>query len=270
GTKNPSGEADPIIVHPDVRRMLLTQKAFAEGNRMLVYYLASQLDLVEHPEPSIRQAAKTRLDFMTPIAKAFATETGFESANLALQCFGGHGYIREWGVEQNVRDARIAMLYEGTTGVQALDLLSRKVLGSGGVMLEQFLAEVEAFCASAASGRHAPDFIDQLRVLIDEWREISALVGESAQDDPDLIGAASVNYLMYAGYVALAYFWARAATRSADNIASLDEPAAFYSAKIATARFYYEQILPRTRTCVAGIRAGSGSLMALEEAHFAF
>ena len=144
---NPDAPADPIIVHPDVRRMLLTQKAFSEGGRMLIAYLAKNVDMVKagKDEAAIK-AADERLALLTPVAKAFMSETGFESASLGLQCFGGHGYISEWGMEQNVRDSRIAMLYEGTTGVQAIDLLGRKIMGTKGKTLKDYIKEIEAFC----------------------------------------------------------------------------------------------------------------------------
>ena len=271
GPKNPDGPADPIIVHPDVRRMLLTQKAFAEGNRLLVYYLAQQIDLVERSEDAeVREASQRRLDFMTPIAKAFATETGHEAANLGLQCFGGHGYIREWGVEQNVRDARIAMLYEGTTGIQALDLLSRKVLGSGGKMLEEFADEIDAFCAEQRHDPRMLPFVQRLEMLVKEWKQLTGHVAEKAADNADEIGAASVNYLMYSGYVCLAYLWARSAVVAAAGLETDSSEEDFYRAKINTARFYFDHLLPRTQACVASIEAGADSVMAMPEEHFRF
>lgn len=271
GPKYPDQPADPIIVHPDVRRMLLTQKAFAEGSRMMSAYLAMQLDVADkHSDETIRKQARNRLEFMTPIAKAFATETGFESANLGLQCFGGHGYIREWGVEQNVRDARIAMLYEGTTGIQALDLLGRKVLGSGGKLLSPFIEDIQQFCEQAPQTPELDKMTDALRTLAQEWTELTTNIGERASQNPDEVGAASVNYLMYAGYVSLAYFWARTVAVALPNAGESHEEQDFYSAKIATAEFYFQQILPRTRTCVAVMAAGSESLMTLGEDQFWF
>ncbi|MEM1113173.1 MAG: acyl-CoA dehydrogenase C-terminal domain-containing protein [Pseudomonadota bacterium] len=271
GAKNPEGPADPIIVHPDVRRMLMTQKAFAEGNRMLVYYLARHIDVVEDgQDQAARAASQDRLDFLTPVAKAFATETGFESANLGMQCLGGHGYIREWGLEQNVRDARIAMLYEGTTGIQALDLLSRKVLGSGGKMVADFTQEIEHFCRSATGEPELEPYLIELRELVDEWRAISLRIAEDAEKDLEVVGAVSVQYLMYAGYVSLAYLWARAYSAALLGLAQSPQDADFYRAKQSTAAFYFEHILPRTRTCSEIISAGASSLMSLPEEHFRF
>lgn len=271
GPKNPDGPADPIIVHPDVRRMLLTQKAFAEGNRLLVYYLAKHIDLVERSsDHATREASGRRLDFMTPIAKAFATETGFEAASLALQCFGGHGYIREWGVEQNLRDARIAMLYEGTTGIQALDLLSRKVLGSGGAMLTAFTDEIQRFCDRPDHGQALSPQLRRLQQLIGEWQSLTESIGQKAVANPDEIGAASVNYLMYSGYVCLAYFWLRAMACAGEKLQQQPADADFYRSKLLTGKFYFDHILPRTRACAAVIEAGAESLMALDQAHFQF
>jgi len=271
GAKNPDGPADPIIVHPDVRRMLLTQKAFTEGNRMLAYFAAKQVDLMERAESEEeRKAADQLLSFLTPIAKAFMTETGYESANLALQCFGGHGFISEWGVEQNVRDCRISMLYEGTTGVQALDLLGRKVLGSGGELLKGFTKIVHKFCQAQADNEALREFIEPLTALNKEWGELTMHIGGKAMENADEVGAASVDYLMYSGYVTLAYFWALAAAKSQQTLAAGTSDEAFYKAKLSTARFYYQRILPRTQTCVATIKSGVNNLMELDVDDFAF
>lgn len=271
GVKNPSGPADPIIVHPDVRRMLLTQKAFAEGNRMLLYFTALQVDVSENSEDAEdKKIAEDLLALLTPIAKAFLTETGFESANLALQCFGGHGYIQEWGVEQNVRDARISMLYEGTTGVQALDLLGRKILMTQGETLKRFTKIIHKFCLAEADNKKLKAFIAPLAKLNQEWGEMTTQVGFKAMRDRDEVGAASVDYLMYSGYVALAYFWARAAKTAAAAIKDDASDKSFYRAKLHTARFYYDRILPRTRSHLAAIESGAENLMALDEESFIF
>lgn len=271
GPKNPDGPADPIIVHPDVRRMLLTQKAFAEGNRMLAYFAAQQVDLMEGAETEEeRKAADDLLSFLTPIAKAFMTETGYEAANLGLQCFGGHGFISEWGAEQNVRDCRISMLYEGTTGVQALDLLGRKVLGSGGELLKGFTKVVHKFCQAQADNEALREFIEPLATLNKEWGEITMHIGGKAMENADEVGAASVDYLMYSGYVTLAYFWALAAAKSQETLAAGTTDEDFYKAKLSTARFYYQRILPRTQTCVATMKSGVDNLMELDADNFAF
>lgn len=269
GVKNKQGPADPIIVHPDVRRMLLTQKAFAEGNRMLLYFTALQVDISENSsDEGIKKEAEDLLALLTPIAKAFLTETGCESANLALQCFGGHGYIQEWGVEQNVRDARIATLYEGTTGVQALDLLGRKILMTQGETLKRFTKIIHKYCQSQEDNKKLKEFIVPLTKLYQEWGEMTTQVGFKAMRNRDEVGAASVDYLMYSGYVALAYFWARAAETAQAAIKEGSSEKTFYKAKITTARFYFERILPRTRMHLAAIESGSDNLMALDESDF--
>lgn len=264
------GEADAIIVHPDVRRMLLTQKALAEGMRMLLYFSAKQVDIAQRaPDEEVRRRALEMLSVLTPIAKGFMTEVGFESANLALQCFGGHGYIRDWGVEQNLRDCRIASLYEGTTGVQALDLLGRKILLSNGQLLAGFTQCITHFRSEASEPELSP-YVETLAKLHAEWSEMTAQIGARAQANPDEVGAASVDYLMYCGYVLLGYFWGRAARASLRALAAGTGDEQFYKAKLETARFYFERILPRTRTLVATINSGAGNLMGLSAEHFSF
>jgi alkylation response protein AidB-like acyl-CoA dehydrogenase len=265
GPKNPDGPADPIIVHPDVRRMLLTQKALSEGGRMMVAYTGKLVDVIECTTDEVeKKSAEDMLSFMTPIAKAFLTETGFESANLALQCFGGHGYINEWGVEQNVRDARIGMLYEGTTGIQALDFIGRKVLGSGGVLLQNFTREIHHFCKANAEVAELQEFIEPLQALNKKWGELTLHIGTKAMENADEAGAASVDYLMFSGYSCLAYFWAKAASKARAALAAENSEGEFYEAKLKTARFYYQRILPRTSTCEAAILSGADNVMSLE------
>ena len=265
GPKNPDGPADPIIVHPDVRRMLLTQKALSEGGRMMVAYTGKLVDVIECTTDEVeKKSAEDMLSFMTPIAKAFLTETGFESANLALQCFGGHGYIKEWGVEQNVRDARIGMLYEGTTGIQALDFIGRKVLGSGGVLLQNFTREIHHFCNENAEVAELQEFIEPLQALNKKWGELTLHIGTKAMENADEAGAASVDYLMFSGYSCLAYFWAKAAFKAQAALAAESSEGEFYEAKLKTARFYYQRILPRTSTCEAAILSGADNVMSLE------
>jgi len=267
GPKNPDGPADPIIVHPDVRRMLLTQKAFAEGSRAFLYYLAQLGDIVHHGGEEQAKKADDLMALLTPIGKAFVTEVGFESANLGVQVYGGHGFIREWGMEQIVRDARIALLYEGTTGIQALDLVGRKVLGSGGKLLLAFTGIIDEFCAQHEGDEYA-EFIAPLKAAKDEWLDVSMKIGEAAMENADEAGAAAVDYLMYAGYITLAYFWARMAIVAQRKIAAGDGDASFYEAKVMTARFYFERLLPRTRTLKDTILAGAGNLMDMPEELF--
>ncbi len=269
GPQAPDRPADPIIVHPDVRRMLLTQKAFAEGGRMLTLYTAQMIDIVEHGEDAAeRERAETLLGLLTPIVKAFLTETGFEATNEGVQVFGGHGFIQEWGMEQLVRDARITRLYEGTTGIQALDLLGRKVLMSQGETLKVFTREIHKFCQAEEGNAEIAEFIRPLAKLNAEWGELTLGIGMKAMADREEVGAASVDYLMYAGYVTLAYLFARAAKQAKAALAASTADGAFYRAKLDTARFYFQRLLPRTRTHKQAIEAGAEPLMALSAEDF--
>ena len=270
GPVQPEKPADPIIVHPEVRKMLLTQKAFAEGGRALIYYCAQLVDKVSLAQGDEKAEADALLAFLTPIAKAFLTEVGFESANHGLQIFGGHGFITEWGMEQNVRDCRISMLYEGTTQIQALDLLGRKVLATQGESLKGFTKVVHKFCQAESDNAELKELIDTLNQHNKEWGEITMKVGMKAMKNRDEVGAASVDYLMYSGYVALAYFWARMAAAAQAKLAAGEGDQAFYDAKLKTAKFYFQRILPRTRALVATMDAGADSLMALDEEAFVF
>ncbi|WP_078084846.1 acyl-CoA dehydrogenase C-terminal domain-containing protein [Microbulbifer mangrovi] len=270
GPKNPEGAADPIIVHPDVRRMLLTQKAFSEGGRMLVLMCAQQVDRSQSGSDEERKDADDLLAFLTPIAKAFLTETGYESANLGMQCFGGHGYIAEWGMEQNVRDSRISTIYEGTTGIQALDLLGRKVLMSQGELLRKFTKIVHKFCQAEVDNEALAPYVSKLQEINKEWGELTMNVGVKAMENPDEVGAASVDYLMYSGYAVQAYLWALSAKVANEQIAAGTAEEDFYRAKLATARFYFDRILPRTATHASAMQSGAENLMSLDAEHFVF
>ncbi|MCP5190337.1 MAG: acyl-CoA dehydrogenase C-terminal domain-containing protein [Pseudomonadales bacterium] len=266
GPKNPDGPADPIIVHPNVRRMLLTQKAFVEGSRAFLYFLAQQGDIVDAGDEEQAKAADDLMALLTPIGKAFVTETGYEAANIGVQVYGGHGFIREWGMEQIVRDARISMLYEGTTGIQALDLLGRKVIGSGGKLLLGFTSIIDEFCAA----NEGAEFVSELKAYKDEWLGLSMKIGEAAMQNPDEAGSAAVDYLMYSGYVTLAYFWARMALLAQRKIDEAQGDVSFYEAKLMTARFYYERLLPRTVSLKQTMLSGADNLMQMPEALFEF
>ena len=271
GVKAPDKVADPIIVHPDVRKMLLTQKAFAEGGRALVMLTAMNADIVHNGETEeARKAADDMLGFLTPIAKAFLTETGLEAANHGVQVFGGHGFIAEWGMEQIVRDTRISTLYEGTTGIQALDLLGRKVLMTQGASLKQFTKLVHGFCKENADNADMKEFIEPLAKLNKEWGDLTMKVGMTSMQNRDEVGSASVDYLMYSGYVTLAYLWAQMAKVAKTNLAAGTTEEDFYGAKVKTARFYFQRILPRTATHALSMVAGADSLMDLDAEHFAF
>ncbi|MCR8913610.1 acyl-CoA dehydrogenase [Marinobacter panjinensis] len=270
GAKNPEGIADPIIVHPDVRRMLLTQKAVAEGARALIYLTAQQADIVHSGKTEEeRKTADEALGFLTPIAKAFLTEIGYEAANLGMQVYGGHGFISEWGMEQNVRDARIGMIYEGTTGIQALDLLGRKVLMTQGESLKGFTKQVHVFCKENADNEQLKEFIEPLAALNKEWGDLTMKIGMTAMKNREEVGAASVDYLMYSGYAVFAYLWARMAKVALDKMVEGTTEEMFYNAKVQTARFYFKRMLPRTRGHAESMLAGADSLMDMPEEAFA-
>ena len=271
GVKNPEKEADPIIVHPAVRNMLLTQKAFAEGGRALVYFLSFYADQVEALEDADqKKAADDMLSLLTPIAKAFLTETGSESAKHGVQVYGGHGFIAEWGMEQIVRDTRIACLYEGTTEIQALDLLGRKVLQTQGAMLRNFTKIIHKFCEENKDNPAMAEFTAPLAALNKEWGDLTMRIGMKAMQNPDEVGAAAVDYMYFSGYVTLAYLWARMAKVAQDTLTGDTTETAFYDTKIKTAQFYFKKLLPRTRTHVDTIDAGLDSLMAVSAENFAF
>ncbi|WP_283162902.1 acyl-CoA dehydrogenase C-terminal domain-containing protein [Moraxella oculi] len=280
GIKEPQKPADSIIHHPAVRNMLLTQKAFAEGGRALVYYLSQFADIVAKGEHAQAKFADEMLSLLTPIAKAFLTETGHEAANMGVQVYGGHGFISEWGMEQNVRDTRIACLYEGTTEIQALDLLARKVLGSQGKMLANFTTIIHQFCQEHQDDDRVGQMISTLTKLNKQWGDITTRIGMQGTQNADAIGAAAVDYLFFSGYVTLGYLWAKMATvayarldkmcESLDVEHALDGEYGFYDAKIKTAEFYFAKLMPRHAVHVARINSGHESLMAMEVEQFAF
>ncbi|MGB4247762.1 MAG: acyl-CoA dehydrogenase C-terminal domain-containing protein, partial [Pseudohongiellaceae bacterium] len=256
---NPEAAADPIIVHPDIRRMLFTQKAFAEGGRALSYFLAMQTDLERYSDDAqVRANADALLSLLTPVAKGFLSEVAMEATSYGIQIFGGHGYVREWGQEQHFRDARITSIYEGTSGIQGLDLLGRKILASGGQALAPFVMLVSGYCQQNASGIHTGAVQKQLQ----EWTTLTAELGKKAMQNPDEVNAAAYDYLMYSGYTVLAWIWAQASEVA--NAALQQDPSAadaeFYRGKIATARFYFERLLPRTMALASSMRSGVSNL----------
>ncbi len=262
GPKYPGKPADPIIVQPDVRRMLLTCKALTEGGRLLAYHAGSLVDSAELAgDAAARQQADDLLGFLTPIVKGCLTEWGNECTYHALQCFGGHGYIAEHGIEQLARDARITTLYEGTTGIQALDLMGRKTLQLQGAGLRVFLGMIEQFCAQHADNADLAEFVGPLREKAGQWQQLTRAIAERTAADPEEIGAAAYDYLFYSGYVALAYWWARSVA-----VADASErPELFKAGKRETARFYFSRILPRTLTHAAAIESGPAPLLSIAD-----
>ncbi|MDD9934083.1 MAG: acyl-CoA dehydrogenase C-terminal domain-containing protein [Myxococcales bacterium] len=270
GPKFPDKPADPIIVHPDVRRMLLTQKAFSEGARALAHHCGMLADITMRKAGTDEaEAAESEMELLTPIAKAFMSDSGSESANLGMQVFGGHGYVREHGMEQIVRDARIMQIYEGANGIQALDLLGRKVLATGGARLKAFTDQIDAFC-EAQKGDDMKEYVDALRLHTEEWNGLVQKILERAMTNPDEAGAASYDFLSYSGYVVYAFFFARAAAISQKALADGKDDAAFYRSKLATARFYFRRLLPRTRGLVQTMLSGADDLMSLDAEDFGY
>ena len=261
GAKFPDKPADPIIVHPDVRRMLLTCKALAEGGRLLALHAATLLDVIAHSKDDTeRREADELLGFLTPIVKGMLTEWANECTYHALQVFGGHGYVRESGMEQLARDARITTIYEGTTQIQALDLLGRKIVQLQGAGMRRFLAMIQRFCEKHMRDEVMIEFVLPLAEATRQWGELTMEVGKRASKNADEVGAAAVDYLAISGYVSLAYWWARAvATAEAGNY-----PEEFKTSKRETARFYFARLLPRVRSHDAAIRSGAATLQALD------
>ena len=275
GTKYPDKVADPLIVHPDVRRMLLTQKAITEGGRAMIFYAGRIVDQLERAQT---EAEKKRLDdqlgFLTPILKAFLTELGLESVSLGMQVLGGHGYIKEWGLEQIYRDARISTLYEGTTGIQALDLLGRKILMQRGSSLKSFAMEILTFCKDYSMisdnphKRRMNKFIWPLSKAVINWQQYSLRIALKARKNRDVVGASSVDYLMYSGYITMGYMWAMTAQKANEKISEKPENIEIYRAKVRTAEFYFERILPRIKTLSTTMMADPESIMRLNEQAF--
>jgi len=265
------GPADPIIGHPDVRRMLLTQKSLVEGARTLTYFAGMQMDTsLHHPDATTRERAEDLLSLLTPIVKGFVTGMSVECTSDALQIHGGHGYVRETGVEQFFRDARITLIYEGANGVQAMDLLGRKVLGSGGALARQLGGLIGGFCERHAREGENAEFIVKLAGLLKEWSVATEEVAVRAARNPDETGAASMDYLQLTGYLCLAWCWAWMAAVSAAALKAGTPDAAFHRSKIATARFYFQRILPRAEAHLDAMDAGAGSLMTIPSDQFAF
>jgi len=269
GVKNPDGPADPIINHPDVRRMLLTQKAFAEGNRALAVYAMKLVDISQaNQDEGTKQLAESKLALLTPIVKAFLTETAQETTSYGMQVFGGHGFIKEWGMEQLARDTRICTMYEGTTGIQAIDLLARKVVGSNGKLLTVFTNEVKEYCKSIRDKSQFNAWSNSIDTHIDEWHQITEDIMHRAAKNPAELGAASVDYLMYSGYVVVGYFWLKMAVVAQQKLDEGTSDPEFYQAKLHTTKFYFDRLLTRTRSLVSAMESGADNLMNMEEEQF--
>jgi alkylation response protein AidB-like acyl-CoA dehydrogenase len=267
GPKNPEKAADPIIVHPDVRRMLMSMRAITEGSRAFSTYVGKWLDISKFSDnEDDKKQASALVALLTPVAKSFMSDKALETTVMGQQVFGGHGFIREWGQEQLVRDVRITQIYEGANGIQAMDLMGRKVVANGGRLLEVFVADVEAFISENESSDELLEFINPLKTELEGLQSITKLIIEQAGDDANAIGSAANDYLHLFGFVAYAYMWAKMAKVALTNQDGGESE--FYQTKLSVARFFYQRELPATQSLSARIKAGSQSIMQMTAEQF--
>jgi alkylation response protein AidB-like acyl-CoA dehydrogenase len=264
GPKDPQEKADSLFVHPDVRRMLMESKALTEGLRALCLWGALQVDLSHKAQTEEeRQHADDLISLLTPVIKGYGTDKGYEIATISQQVYGGHGYIAEWGMEQYVRDARIAMIYEGTNGIQALDLVGRKLAKDGGRAIQLFFGVVTQEIATAKETPELADFAGRLEKALGDLQASTMWLMQNGLANPDNAGAASVPYMHLMGIVAVGMMWLRMATAAQRMLAAGEGDAAFLSAKLTTARFYAERIMPDTGALRRKLESGAESTMAL-------
>ena len=269
GKKNEDGPADPIIVHPDVRRMLMTGRAFTEGARGLALWMGLQVDLLQrHPEAEVREQAEDLVGIMTPVIKAYFTDMGVEITSLSQQCYGGHGYIREHGMEQFARDARIAPIYEGTNGIQAMDLVGRKLAAKNGAAVQAFMAQVQENIAANADDEQLAPLAAALGNSLQHLQQATMWLLQNGMSNPDNAGAAAVDYLRIMALVSMGHVWLMQARTAADKLASGADNKPFMENKLVTARFFFERMLPDTVAHLAKLEAGAESMMALDAASF--
>jgi alkylation response protein AidB-like acyl-CoA dehydrogenase len=269
GPKAPDKPADPIIVHPDIRRMLLTTRAFAEAARALAYRAGLQVDLArKHPDEKVRQNADDMLGLLTPVIKAYFTDMGFLSANLCLQVLGGHGYIREWGMEQFVRDARIAQIYEGANGIQALDLVGRKLPANRGRGIWSLIGMFRQFCTENGQNAELEPFVKPVATALDHFMKATGWFMEQGMKNPDNAGAGSMDFLYLLGLLALGYEWAQMAKIAKEKLAAGDSDPAFWNNKLILARFFMERMIPDTSVHLAKLQTGADTVMAMADAAF--
>ena len=267
GDKSPDKPADPLIVHPDIRRMLLTMRAYTEGARALAGWISLALDRADrHEDPEVRQEADDFVSLMTPIIKAMFTDNAFVATNLGMQVFGGHGYIREWGMEQLVRDCRITQIYEGANGIQALDLVGRKMPMHNGRLLRRFFHPLDAYLRERMENPELQEFVMPLMKAFGRLQQVTALIAQKSLVDSEEAGAAASEYLRAFGLVALGYMWTRIAEVSLPKLD--DEEALFYKGKVATARYYMARLMPETNALFASIATGARPIMQIEAEAF--
>lgn len=266
GPANPDKNADPIIVHADVRRMLLTQRALVESARAFSCYVGMQLDIVKsHPDSAIRDNAKSLVELLTPVAKAFISDKGFDACVLGQQVFGGHGYVREWGQEQLVRDTRIAQIYEGTNGVQAMDLMGRKTVRSNGALLEVFATEVNEYIDSLDNNDQLTPFVNAAKDTLSLVDDTTKFILSNVKSDPNLIGSSAVDYLHLLGYACYSYMWVRMVNTV---LTDKEVDAQYKDAKIKVGQFFLARLLPQAESLANSIKGGSACIMDLDQALF--
>ncbi|MEO1472826.1 MAG: acyl-CoA dehydrogenase C-terminal domain-containing protein [Pseudomonadota bacterium] len=266
GAKNPDGPADPIIVHPDVRRMLMDSKAFIEGARAFAYWTALYGDLLhKSPDEKVREKADDYMALMTPVVKAFLTDRGLKACNDGLQLHGGSGFTKEWGMEQFVRDVRIALIYEGTNGIQALDLVGRKLASNGGRAIFTFFAELDDFIGENEGNEELAPFIEGLKSAKAQLQDGTTWLMQNGMSNFDNAGAASSDYLQLFGLTALAYMWAMTAKVSLEKKGEGDP---FYDTKLKTGRYYMDRVLPEAAAHLAKVKTGADAMMALDAEEF--
>lgn len=262
GAKFPDKPADPLVVHPDIRRTLLTMRALTEGSRALAYWIGLQLDIeAKHPDKEVAAAAGETVALMTPIIKSFLTDVGFDVTNMGVQVYGGHGYVQDHGMEQYVRDARITQIYEGANGIQALDLVGRKMPDRYGRLLRRFFHPVADFLAAEKNNPALGEFLPAFMSAFGKLQMASLTVGSRGFSNPDEAGAAASDYLKLFAYVALGYWWLRMAKVAAAKRLEAGDRAGFYEAKLKTARFYFSKILPQANALNLAIMAGAKPVM---------
>ena len=269
GPKAPEQAADPIIVHPDIRRMLLTARAFAESARAVGCWAGLFVDLSrKHPDAKVREHAEDMLGLLTPVAKAYFTDMGTLSANLCLQCLGGHGYIREWGMEQFARDNRVAQIYEGANGIQALDLVGRKLPANKGRAMQVYFSEIGGFCEANQDNTELAPFIQPVMTSLEHLFEAGQWLASNGLKNPDHAAAASMDYLYLMALVTQGYMWVRMVKAAQEKLAAGGGDPQFYQTKLTLARFFMERMLPDTAAHLAKLKAGADTLMAMSEEAF--
>ncbi|WP_417624604.1 acyl-CoA dehydrogenase C-terminal domain-containing protein [Paremcibacter congregatus] len=269
GAKNPDAKADPIIVHPDVRRMLMTNRAFIEGARAMAIWAGIQVDITrQHPDEAAKNKAEELLALITPVLKSYMTDQGVEAASRALQCFGGHGYIREWGMEQFLRDSRIAPIYEGTNGIQAMDLIGRKLPANGGAAIRAYFEMIQTFIDANKDNDAMGTYIPLLEKALGRLQAASMWLMQNGMANPDNAGAAAHYYLNLMALVTMGYFWADMARKAREMLDAGEGDTAFLNNKLTTADFFFHHILPETSALKVKIEAGADSVMGLDAGAF--